>query len=600
MAEHETPEGEIFGEPYATARSIFRDALLAAGFSREPDVNGIEIWRGTLAVEWRDPDSGEARTTSHRVQIELKPGFPFRKPYAFPIESEVELPVGRHAAPLTRGVLCLFPETYRSDTQTGWAPWWTGVEFLDRVRTWYVHTLQRDWPPTDRPPDLHMSFPSDGSHPMMLVSDDWTPPAGERYGRFGVWRAKEEPAFAGSPLAGSGAVPEIHEDRLLWAFSLAGKPRATLGAWFRLDREPAPRTTLGGILAEIDRATGHEHGLAAKECARLIGAEAAFRRTPVLALGYPDIGVPGGEAWLFLGIAPDAKGAPFSWKVAASMERAQLVAYETVSITRSALMRRTGPLARAVAGKRVAIFGIGALGSAVALLLARSGVETLHLVDSDRLRPGNAVRHVGSLMQTGAPKTRATTMAILQHAPDTVVYKAAEQWDPARIATIVEKADIVVDATAHQPFSLLLNDICLRKDTPLVHGETMRRAAIGRVRVIRPRRDACLVCYENHAHSPEYPVVPPGVDADFLEEGCGVPTVEAPGVDVESTANWMARSVLWVIQDTLGPRNHCLVVNEEVTGVTGDLTEVGVHWSVFGRAPGCEACSSVNSAAAPG
>jgi hypothetical protein len=86
------------------------------------------------------------------------------------------------------------------------------------------------------------------------------------------------------------------------------------------------------------------------------------------------------------------------------------------------------------------------------------------------------------------------------------------------------------------------------------------------------------------------PVVPPGDEGEFYEAGCGVPTVEAPAVDVEATANWGARVVLWLLRDKLGPRNHLLVVNDEVPGLSGDLAIVGAHWDVFAPVPGCACC----------
>ena len=72
--------------------------------------------------------------------------------------------------------------------------------------------------------------------------------------------------------------------------------------------------------------------------------------------------------------------------------------------------------------------------------------------------------------------------------------------------------------------------------------------------------------------------------------GCGVPTVEAPAVDVEATANWTARAGLWLLRGVLGPRNHCLVVNDVVPDARGDLARVGVHWSVYPPLAECPTC----------
>jgi hypothetical protein len=157
---------------------------------------------------------------------------------------------------------------------------------------------------------------------------------------------------------------------------------------------------------------------------------------------------------------------------------------------------------------------------------------------------------------------------------------------------------VVVDATANPSFSLLLNEICLRAGRPAVYVAAHRRAAIGRVRVVRPGRDACLVCYEaGHVGTVNYPRIPPADQGAFLEAGCGVPTVEASAVDVEAAANWAARAAFWQLEGKLAEDNHCLVVNEPLPDVGGPLARLGVHWEHWAPLPGCEACGPFQGSA---
>ncbi|MFN8861974.1 MAG: HesA/MoeB/ThiF family protein [Gemmatimonadaceae bacterium] len=430
---------------------------------------------------------------------------------------------------------------------------------------------------------------------MTLVDEAWSPPTSAISGRFGMWRKSEALSYAGGAVAGIGDVAQKSPTTTaLIILGVADKPRAVVGAWFRLTREPSPRKSLGGILAEIDRATSQSPGWALAECRRLVAADSGGKRPVVLALGYPDRALAGQEAWLFLEAHPESATKPIRWREQPTLDRASVRASETVAINSDALMRRIGPLAKAVANRTVLVFGIGAVGSSIALLLARSGIERLILVDSDRMRPGNAVRHVLSLTDIGKKKGEAMWWDILVHVPDVKVEYLDATWQPANLDARVSRADVVVDATADQPFNLLLNEICVRAKRQLVQVETLRRAAIGRVRVVRPGRDACLLCYTEHVKTTRYPVVPPGDDGEFFDAGCGVPTVEAPAVDVEATANWAARVVLWMLQDTLGPRNHLLVVNEEIPGLSGELSTVGIHWGVYAALPGCECCDRRN------
>jgi len=590
------------GGLHPLARGRFRAALVAAGFTLHgQEANGNERWDGTVIARWRDANTGAKREATHRIRIGLWTGFPFQAPSAFAMDPREQMPNSRHARPLQNGALCLYAASYRPDTQRGWAPWRTGEEYLARLGELLARMHSGAWDESDRPPDLHTAFPqAKGDPAMTFVGDAWLPPTASPSGRFGLWRRNASTLLADGPVADTGVVPpKPADERVNIALGFHDQAREAVGVWFRLDREPAPRTSLGAVLAEIDRASGHDSGWALGECRRLIGAEAGGTRPVFLALGYPDPMLGGREGWLFLEARPAEPGKPIRWRDAQTLAGAGVTASETVPVARQALMRRTGPLAAAVAGRTVIVFGVGALGGAMALLLARSGIERLILVDGDRIRPGNAVRHVGDIGHTGRLKTSVLFLKIIYHTPNVYVEEHLATWDPERLRAYVARADVVVDATAEQPFSLLLNDICVAAGRPLVQVETARRAAFGRVRVIRPGRDACLLCYEAHAQSTRYPIVPPGDEGEFFDDGCGVPTVEAPAVDVEATANWATRAVLWLLQDRLGPRNHLLVVNEEVAGVSGDLAVVGVHWDVFAPVTGCECCHGTLVSAPP-
>lgn len=56
---------------------------------------------------------------------------------------------------------------------------------------------------------------------------------------------------------------------------------------------------------------------------------------------------------------------------------------------------------------RVAVAGLGGLGSAIAAALARTGVGYLHLVDFDRVEPSNLNRQQYDVRHLGLPKTEA-------------------------------------------------------------------------------------------------------------------------------------------------------------------------------------------------
>jgi molybdopterin/thiamine biosynthesis adenylyltransferase len=574
-------------ELYPERVDEYRCALAAAGFERE-DSRALEIWTGPVTITWIDPERGESCVAEHRVRIVLWPGFPIRKPSVFPAEGSPLDIEGRHRGPVENGALCLWPETERRGSGWGWHPSIIPEELLARIREWFVHYHLDDWGPDDRPPDLHLQFPRPNKPELMLISDDWTPPDGEEFGRFGIWDSNTSRyAFAGHPVGGVGDVPRTHKDRILGALNI-NKGRFTRpGAWFRLSREPRPRHNLRTLVAEIDTATGHEPGWALARLRRLFSKPPYKPHRIVIALGYRSRG---GEAerWLFLRVEPQGQK-PLKFGYPEELERYEVFAYETAPCGRDDLMRRTGHVAETLTGKRVLLLGLGALGSSIALLLAKSGVPSLRLVDRDWLRPTNTVRHEGGLWDIGREKTLAVWWAIYQHAPDCEVETADESWDPNILAGWMREADVVVDATAHETFSMLVNEIALREGKPVVYAFTRRRAAVGEVLIVRPGIDPCVTCHIALARDSGYPVVPAGDEGEFIEAGCGVPTIQASAVDVELTAALAGRTVLRLLQGRADSKNHLLLVNDPLPDAFGVLTIEGQHGFQWRRVP-CSSC----------
>jgi molybdopterin/thiamine biosynthesis adenylyltransferase len=573
---------------YPDYQALFRAGLMEYGF-RPNEEGALPVsFDGKLDVTWTPAAGGPPVTTAHAVRVTFPAAFPFAKPSVTPLDADPPVSGGRHQAPgALGGTLCLY-----ADEDNGWYSAVTVREFLARIREWFLHYHQDDWQDGDRPPDLHLYFARrDGG--VMMFGEDWVTPLGESDGRFGVWQKSKERAFAGHPTSGSAVPALTHGDRILVPLGLRGAPYAGIGLWFRLAREPVPRDTLSGLLLEIDAAAGRMPGWSAGRLRGLVG-ERVHKRDAHVALGLCYPGPAGAKEWLFLRtvITPGAKGARRWERIAGAIP---VVSCEAARVDGPALMRRSGPIAAAVAGKDVLIFGMGAVGSSVAVLLAKSGVPGLRLVDSDRMRPGNSVRHLAGLSNAGRPKTAATALEVLDHAPDCEVAVEDASWDPGVLTGWMREADLVVDATANPPFSLLVNELAVAAGKPAVFAAAYRNGRIGRLRLVRPGLDPCLVCHEDgHARADDYPLVPRGEEeAGFVEEGCGVPTVEASAVDIEATANSAARLALRTLESREGSDNLYLIVNDKVPGATGILAVPGIHSQRWEPIPDCQACGKV-------
>lgn len=251
------------------------------------------------------------------------------------------------------------------------------------------------------------------------------------------------------------------------------------------------------------------------------------------------------------------------------------------------------------------IFGVGALGSVLAVWFAKAGVPALTVVDGDRLRPGNLVRHAAGLFSVGHLKTAATALAVSEHVPDCVVEPRLATWNGDSLRGIINDATVVVDTAAVPSFSLLLNEICVALGKPLITAAAFRRAQIGRVRIIRPRRDACVMCYEAGyvSNDDTYPVIPSGDLGTFFETGCGVPTVEATAIDADAITNVAARAVLRVLRArstgdaAADAPNHTVGVNEAISDEAMPFSKEGVRWTRWAPRTDCVVCGDAVSSA---
>ncbi len=194
------------------------------------------------------------------------------------------------------------------------------------------------------------------------------------------------------------------------------------------------------------------------------------------------------------------------------------------------LKLRAGPDIDALAKKRIAIFGVGAVGSNLALRLAEAGVGILLLVDAGRLRPGDIVRHAASSWQVGDTKVAAIRLMGRMRAPWTQMNAIEEStWDPARITDLVRDVDLVVDATGLASFANLLSVLCAERSLSLMSAALYRGGAVARVRRQALATDTPIW---SRARDGRYPGIPPGDEPLVFEPGCSAPVNNASPIAV--------------------------------------------------------------------
>jgi adenylyltransferase/sulfurtransferase len=147
----------------------------------------------------------------------------------------------------------------------------------------------------------------------------------------------------------------------------------------------------------------------------------------------------------------------------------------------------------------VAIFGLGGLGSPVAMYLAASGIGRLTLIDDDVVELSNLQRqiiHAESTIGQTKVDSAASRLKSLNH--DCHVNVVPSRMDKASMASLIDEIDVVVDCTDNFASRFLLNEVKQELKKPLVSGAAIRMEGQVTVYDARQAEGCCYHClYEN-------------------------------------------------------------------------------------------------------
>lgn len=218
-------------------------------------------------------------------------------------------------------------------------------------------------------------------------------------------------------------------------------------------------------------------------------------------------------------------------------------------------------------GAKVALLGVGGLGSPAAMYLAAAGVGTLGVIDDDNVDASNLQRQVlHNMDRIGMPKTESARESLLALNPDVKVVTHRQRLKASCALDVLSGYDVVIDGGDNFPTRYLVNDASIHLGIPVVHGSIFRFE--GQVSVFTPYEGPCYRCI--HPLPP-----PPGLVPSCAEAGVlGV----LPGV-VGSIQAMEAIKVVLGLGETLSGRILVYDALEQ------DFTTVRV-----GRDPDCAAC----------
>ncbi len=140
---------------------------------------------------------------------------------------------------------------------------------------------------------------------------------------------------------------------------------------------------------------------------------------------------------------------------------------------------------------KVAIIGIGALGTVVADLLSRAGIGTLLLIDRDIIEPHNLQRqHLFTEHDCFRPKTEQAALHCRSINSTIDIITSSEDLTNETIA-MLRGYDLVLDCTDSMETRFLINDFCIKHSIPWIYAGAI--ATKGRILVIMPN-GPCFRC----------------------------------------------------------------------------------------------------------
>ena len=168
--------------------------------------------------------------------------------------------------------------------------------------------------------------------------------------------------------------------------------------------------------------------------------------------------------------------------------------YATIFYSRQLLIEKLGVAGQEkLSDARVAIVGVGGLGSVCSLYLALAGVGYLRLIDPDTVETHNLHRQIHySPEDLHQPKAEVAAKLLSRKNPLIKVNAVLEKLDSFNVESLLEGVDVVVDCLDNIPARYLLNRACVKLGIPYVFAAVI--GLEGNLAVFDPPDTGCLEC----------------------------------------------------------------------------------------------------------
>ena len=151
---------------------------------------------------------------------------------------------------------------------------------------------------------------------------------------------------------------------------------------------------------------------------------------------------------------------------------------------------------------KIAIIGIGAIGSQTSSLLARAGIGQLKLIDRDSIELNNLQRQtLFNESDIKKPKSIQAKKHLEKINSSIKITCLNEDLNNEKISELIGKVDLILDCTDNLETRFLINDYSLKNNIPWIYSAGIK--SISFLMNIIPKKTPCFSCVFKQSASPE-------------------------------------------------------------------------------------------------
>ena len=156
-----------------------------------------------------------------------------------------------------------------------------------------------------------------------------------------------------------------------------------------------------------------------------------------------------------------------------------------------------------IAAARVAVIGMGALGSVAADLLVRAGVGFVRIIDRDFVEMSNLQRqslYDENDVRQNLPKAAAAEAKLRRVNSSVTIEAVVDDVNPSTVEDYIADVDLVLDALDNFETRFVVNDACAKHARTWIYSAAV--SSYGLVLPIIPKTSACLRCLMGNLPAP--------------------------------------------------------------------------------------------------